>query len=92
MFDLFSCGASFLGKASRLRKLTRRLRLPDTEIFYIGDEVRDITAANEVGIRSIGVSWGLATREALLSVQPSHIADTPEQLITYIVNARPSLA
>lgn len=92
MFDLFSCGSSFLGKASRLRKLVQQLGLPPENIFYIGDEVRDIAAANEVGIRSIGVSWGLASREALLAAQASHIADKPAQLIDCLLEPRQSLA
>lgn len=92
MFNFFSCGASFLGKAARLRKLIRQLALPARNIFYIGDEVRDIEAANAVGIQSIGVSWGLASRKALLDAQATHVAESPEQLIDYIVQPRTSLA
>lgn len=92
MFDLFSCGATFLGKAARLRKLIRQLALPARNIFYIGDEVRDVEAANEVGIQSIGVSWGLASRTALRAARASHIADSPDQLIDCILQSRVSLA
>lgn len=92
MFNLFSCGSSFLGKAARLRKLICQLALPAGNIFYIGDEVRDVEAANKVGIQSIGVTWGLASRKALLAADATHIAGAPKQLIDYIVQPRASLA
>ncbi|MFT3869586.1 MAG: HAD-IA family hydrolase [Nibricoccus sp.] len=92
MFDLFSCGTSFLGKATRLRKINRQLALPPKNIFYIGDEVRDVTAANEVGIQSIGVCWGLASREALVAARATHIAERPEDLADLILSSRASLA
>lgn len=84
MFKMFSCGSSFLGKAPRLRKLIRQLALPAKDVCYIGDEVRDVIAANEVGARSIGVSWGLASREALLVAKATQIADHPGQLVEYL--------
>jgi phosphoglycolate phosphatase len=83
-FDWFSCGASLFGKTARLRRLVRQIGLPPSEVFFIGDEVRDIAAANDVGVRSIGVVWGYASRDALEAAEPTFIADTPAELAEYI--------
>ncbi|MFT3782389.1 MAG: HAD-IA family hydrolase [Nibricoccus sp.] len=83
-FDLFSCGTSLFGKATRLRRLVKQIGLPVTDIYYVGDEVRDVAAANEVGVRSIAVSWGFSFRDALREVGPTHIADRAEQLIDFV--------
>lgn len=83
-FDLFSCGASLFGKAARLRRLVRQVKLAPEHIYFVGDEVRDITAAAEAGVRSIAVSWGYAAREALAAARPDHIADTPSELAAII--------
>ena len=79
----FVIGASSLfGKARHLRKIisTELAGVPVSEIAYIGDEVRDIQAAQKAGLRSIAVSWGLNTRDALAATNPHHIVDSPHEL------------
>ena len=86
-FDLFSCGASMFGKASRLRKLTKRAELSGSRFFYIGDETRDVMAARDAGIASIAVTWGYAAASALAEQHPSHLIDTPSDLIPILTLA-----
>ena len=48
--------------------------------LYIGDTLHDMNAASSAGIRGVGVTWGAATRERMLSVAPFALCDTPEEL------------
>lgn len=85
----FVIGASSLfGKARHLRKILNNelAGIPVSEIAYIGDEVRDIQAAHKAGLRSVAVSWGLNTREALAKTKPQHIFDSPHELSAAFVD------
>lgn len=79
-FEAFSCGATMFGKASRLRKLTKHPSLSGASFFYVGDEIRDITAAREANMSIISVTWGYATRPALAAQSPTHLIDSPAEL------------
>lgn len=74
------CGVSLFGKAARLRRLVRRLRLPPSGTAYVGDETRDIDAARTAGVASLAVSWGYATRARLADTGPDALADTMVEL------------
>jgi phosphoglycolate phosphatase len=78
---IVSCGASLLGKGSRIRRLVRGMACADADVFYVGDEVRDVLAASEAGVRSVAVSWGFNHRSALEAAGPDFVVDAPEQLV-----------
>jgi phosphoglycolate phosphatase len=79
-FDHIDCGASLFGKARRLRRLLQVRHLAPSEVAYVGDEVRDVEAAREVGVTSIAVSWGYAERAALTALEPSYLVNEPLEL------------
>jgi phosphoglycolate phosphatase len=81
MFEHVVGGASLFGKARALKRLIRRAQLDASQVYYIGDEARDVDAATAAGVRSIAVSWGYADRDALASHSPTHIADQPADLL-----------
>ena len=78
--DHLDCGAALFGKASRLRKLTRRFGVAPAEAVYVGDETRDIEAARRAALDSVAVSWGYATREVLADQSPSALVGTISEL------------
>ena len=80
VFDFVDGGARILGKGQRLRSILRRYRLKPSDVFYVGDEMRDIRAARQVRIQAIAVTWGFNTPTALQSVQPDFLIDHPSQL------------
>jgi phosphoglycolate phosphatase len=79
-FELYRCGATLFGKAARLRALLKDAGEMPQQAFYVGDEVRDVVAAKEVGMRSVAVCWGYSDRSALLAEGPDFLVDTPEEL------------
>lgn len=88
-FELLSGGSSLFGKGPQLRKLIRHANLPDSEVFYVGDEVRDIVAAAEAGVRSVAVTWGYSDREALVAQRPDFLVDTPDELVRVLMQSWP---
>jgi len=74
-------GVGLFGKAPAMRRLLRDQKLDAADAWYIGDEPRDIDAANAVGIRSVAVDWGFATPEDLRAARPGAIARKPADIL-----------
>jgi phosphoglycolate phosphatase len=85
-FLSFDCGASLFGKAAKFRRVVRRFGLPPSAAIAIGDEVRDMDAADAAGIAFGGVAWGYADPDALRARHPQawfdSVADIPRLLAT----------
>lgn len=70
-----------LDKGSVLKRVMRRNRLKRSDTFYIGDEVRDIEAAQRAGVKIAAVTWGYNNRDVIASHQPDYVVDTAEDLL-----------
>ncbi|MEO8478241.1 MAG: HAD-IA family hydrolase [Gemmatimonadota bacterium] len=55
-----------------------------TNAWYIGDSHHDIDCGNAAGVRTIGVTWGPVSRERLTASGPTHLIDTPDQLLDHL--------
>jgi phosphoglycolate phosphatase len=66
----FACGASLFGKAAKFRQVVRRSGLTSSAAIAIGDELRDMDAADAAGIAFGGVAWGYADPIALRARHP----------------------
>lgn len=51
----------------------------------IGDTHYDVLGAHARGLPCIGVTWGYGTREELLNAGANALTDTPEELLTYVL-------
>lgn len=56
------------------------LRVPASRAVFVGDTARDIAAGLAAGVRTIAVTWGMGSRDALGVARPHHLVDTPAQL------------
>ncbi|HSX45452.1 MAG TPA: HAD-IA family hydrolase [Candidatus Saccharimonadia bacterium] len=75
-----------LSKARVIRKIRRQNQLGSDNCWYIGDEVRDVEAAEFAGINVIAVTWGFNTAELLNRYHPTAMADTPKELLSILEN------
>jgi phosphoglycolate phosphatase len=75
------------GKAKMLRRVIARNRLDMSQIFYVGDEGRDIEAAKRVGVRSVAVAWGFNSPELLERHHPYAVAHSPAGLAEILLKA-----
>jgi phosphoglycolate phosphatase len=68
-------------KSRTLKKLIINIKLDQANVFYIGDETRDIEAAHEAGIKSIAITWGYNSEAILKSFSPDYLITNPEELV-----------
>ena len=91
-FSDFACGASLFGKAAKFRRIVGRAGIPPPAAIAIGDEMRDMDAANAAGIAFGGVAWGYADPDALRARQPQAwfdtVADIPRMLTARDLTAK----
>ncbi|NNL58785.1 MAG: HAD-IA family hydrolase [Nitrosopumilus sp.] len=85
-FDFIRTGKSVFGKSHVINKILKQRHVSKNEVFYVCDEVRDIEAARKSGIRSIAVTWGYNTKDALLKENPDFLANTPDELRNIIIS------
>ncbi len=83
-FSAIRTASGLFSKARHLKRMMNRFDIDSRNAVYIGDELRDITAAHEAGLPAIAVSWGYDTRELLVQGDPERIVDSVDDLKTVI--------
>ena len=84
----FDCGAALFGKHWKFRRVARKLGAKPSETICIGDEIRDIEAADAAGMDSGAVAWGYALPAALQAAKPTHLFNSIEQIPHRLALAR----
>lgn len=84
MFDHIFSENNIFGKSQALSKVLKQLGYVPDDIFYIGDEVRDIEACKKNSIECIAVTYGFNSKDALQKSKPTHIIDKPEDILKII--------
>lgn len=79
-FDLFYTSKKVFGKDKTISKIIRDMKLEKSNVYFVGDEVRDIEAGAKAGVKTVAVSWGYNTKEALFKENPDFLIDSPEDL------------
>ena len=72
---------TIFGKSRNLSRIVRSSGIDKNNIFYVGDETRDIEAAKKVGIRSISVPWGYNNRSILAQYSPDQLLTKASDLL-----------
>jgi phosphoglycolate phosphatase len=80
LIDGFACGAGLFAKSAKLRRLARRMEVPDSAVLCVGDDSRDIEAAHAVGLKGAAVTWGYAREEAFTRVRPDFVVRSIDEL------------
>lgn len=75
---------SVFGKAGALRKLLKEQKLSIDDSLYIGDELRDIQAAESIKLKVIAVTWGFSNAQELKAASPYALINEPGALIRVI--------
>jgi phosphoglycolate phosphatase len=81
LVSMFNCGASMFGKAPKFRKVLKRLGVRPGEAISVGDEIRDLDAAREVGLATGVVCWGYTAPDALKAQKPDHVFETMGEIV-----------
>ncbi len=84
LFNFIHAEASIFGKARILKKIIQKNSNEYQQVFYVGDETRDIQASRKCKLNSIAVTWGYNTKDILLKLKPDYIVDNPLEIIQII--------
>ena len=77
--------SDLFGKASAIKRFMRSHKASKNDVWYVGDELRDIEAAKKAGVKSMAVTWGLQHPDTLKSAQPTQIVDKPQQILKHLL-------
>lgn len=65
-------------------KCAEQINVSPEYILSIGDDVKDIRAANSAGMVSVAVTWGGASREDLVKANPYFIFDSGKEILNIL--------
>ncbi len=80
LFDFVSSTSKLTGKSRYLKAIRKTFSLDHSQMIYIGDELRDVKAAQKANIPHAAVSWGFNSRESLAEAKPTYLFDHPDEL------------
>jgi phosphoglycolate phosphatase len=81
IFDFISSTSKLTGKAKHLKAIRKTFSLRSEEMLYVGDELRDIRAAQKACVPIAAVTWGFNSRESLAHEKPDYIFDKPRDFM-----------
>ncbi|MFP4473321.1 MAG: HAD-IA family hydrolase [Candidatus Omnitrophota bacterium] len=84
IFDFVRSTSKIWGKNIAVQQILRSEQLDKKAVIYVGDEVRDIVAAQKIGIKVAAVSWGYNSYKALAEHKPDFLIDSPDELVPLI--------
>lgn len=67
-------------KKEKIKTLLRKTKSGKPEAVFVTDTVGDIKEAKKAGIKSMAVTWGFHSKQALKKANPDFIADKPKQM------------
>jgi len=85
-FDFFYTAKKVFGKDITISKILKDMGLEKSHVYFVGDEVRDIEAGKKAGIKTIAVSWGYNTKDALAKEHPDYLIDSPMELKNIVLS------
>lgn len=68
------------GKGASLKKLCTQFGYTPDQALMIGDELRDIQAAQQAAVPVVAVTWGLNSESLLRSTKPTHCVTSVDAL------------
>jgi phosphoglycolate phosphatase len=68
-------------KVDKFHLVLKKHNIDPHETLIVTDTIGDIKEAHEVGVRSLGVTWGAHSREQLEQAKPHGIVSKPSEII-----------
>lgn len=81
MFEFIDAPDSLFGKAKAIKRIIKKQQLRKRDVIMIGDELRDMEAAEKVGIDGLAVTWGFNSPKLLATNEQAHIIHDPKELL-----------
>ncbi len=75
-----------MSKVKKFKRFLEKYNVSKDECLFITDTLGDIKEADQVGIDSVGVSWGYHSKKILLKGNPVFVADNIEGLGNFLLS------
>ena len=81
MFNFIYSSIDYFHKNRILERAIKKYGMQKENVIYVGDEIRDIKAAKEAGIKVASVTWGYNFENVLSTYKPDFVINRPEDLL-----------
>ncbi|CAG9614721.1 hypothetical protein BACCIP111899_03954 [Bacillus rhizoplanae] len=78
------CSNNIFGKDKVIKKFLKANKLQNSDVIYVGDELRDIVSCKKIGVEVIWVSWGYDVIETVQAESPNYIVNVPKEIVTVV--------
>ena len=85
-FDFFYTAKKVFGKDKTISRILKDMNLEKSRVYFVGDEVRDMEAGRKAGVKTIAVSWGYNTKDALEKENPDYLINSPLELENIVLS------
>ncbi len=82
--EIIKTKVPMFAKGKVLTSVLKELDITADQAVYIGDEVRDIQAGKQAGMKTIGVTWGFSGKHQLEKVKPDWLINKPKDLLNVL--------
>lgn len=85
-FDFVSANYALFRKSRLILKILQQHQFQSSQVYYVGDETRDIEAARKSRVYAIAATWGFNSAEILQANCPDFLINSPKELLPLIVD------
>ncbi|QQY07894.1 MAG: HAD-IA family hydrolase [Candidatus Xiphinematobacter sp.] len=84
IFSFTHSSSHLFGKGHEIKTILRRNQLSAQEIIFVGDETRDVEAAQQAKVPIIAVGWGYSSYRVLKASNPQATIECPRRLLEFL--------
>lgn len=86
LFDYIYSSNNLFGKHHAIKNYLKKHNLTEKDIWYVGDEVRDIVSCKKAGVKIIAVTWGYDSEQILWEERPDYLVKEPQEILDILLN------
>jgi phosphoglycolate phosphatase len=86
VFDNIYSSNNLFGKHHSIKNYLKKHDLLEKDIWYVGDEVRDIVSCKKAGVKVIAVAWGYDSEQILAEEKPNYLIRKPHEIFDILSN------
>ncbi|MVM41339.1 HAD hydrolase-like protein [Spirosoma sp. HMF3257] len=90
LITYYGCGTAMFGKSRKFRKVMAKSGVAPSEILCIGDEVRDMEAANSESMAFGAVAWGYTRADVLRAYTGSKLFNRIDDILHTVLGENKS--
>jgi phosphoglycolate phosphatase len=88
LFDHIYSSNNLFGKHHAIKRYLKKHDLSEDDIWYIGDEVRDIVSCKKANVKVIAVAWGYDSEQILAKEKPDYLVREPHELLDIVCSSK----